>query len=50
MTTLNTAADKHNVTAKRSNAVARALLVRKLNLLLAMMGKALNVHAMVVMK
>lgn len=50
MTTLDTAADKHNVTAKRSNAVARALLARKVNRLLARMGQALNTASMVISK
>jgi hypothetical protein len=50
MTTLNTTADKHNVSAKRSNAIASALLVRKANLLLAKLGKALNVSSMVITK
>jgi len=47
MTTLNTAANKHNVTGKRSNAVGRALLVRRLNQLLAKMGQALNTGSLV---
>lgn len=50
MTTLNTAADKHNVTAKRSNAIARVLLARKVNRLLAKMGQALNISSMSVSK
>jgi hypothetical protein len=50
MTTLNTAADKHNVTVKRSNAIARALFIRKINRLLSMMGKALNTSSMVLNK
>ena len=47
MTTLNTAADKHNVTGKRSNAVGRALLIRRINHLLAKMGQALNTSSLV---
>lgn len=50
MTTLNTAAEKHHVTAKRSNALARVLLARKVNRLLAKMGQALNMSAMTVTK
>lgn len=50
MTTLNTAAEKHHVTAKRSNALARVLLMRKVNLLLAKMGQALNMSAMALTK
>jgi hypothetical protein len=50
MTTLNTTADKHSVSTKRSNAIARALLVRKVNRLLAMMGQALNTSSMVLSK
>ncbi|WP_240223370.1 hypothetical protein [Rheinheimera hassiensis] len=47
MTTLSTAADKHNVTGKRSNAVGRALLIRRINYLLAKMGQALNTSSLV---
>jgi hypothetical protein len=50
MTTLNTAADKHNVSTKRSNAVARALLARKVNRFLAKMGQALSISSLVVNK
>jgi hypothetical protein len=50
MTTLNPAADKHNVSVKRSNAIARALLARKLNHVLAKMGQALNISSMVISK
>ena len=50
MTTLNTAADKHTVTGKRSNAVGRALLIRRINYLLAKMGQALNMSAMALTK
>lgn len=47
MTTLNTAADKHNVTGKRSNAIGRALLIRRINHFLAQIGRALNTGSMV---
>lgn len=47
MTTLNTTAVKHNVTVNNSNTVGRALLVRKLNRLLAQMGRALNTASLV---
>ena len=50
MTTLNTATEKHHVTAKRSNALAWVLLARKVNRLLAKMGQTLNISAMVVTK
>ncbi|MEH8021367.1 MULTISPECIES: hypothetical protein [Rheinheimera] len=50
MTTLNTTADKHDVSAKGSNAVARALFIRKLNNWLTMMGRALNTSSMVISK
>lgn len=47
MTTLNTAANKHSVTAKRSNTVGRALLIRRINAVLAKMGQALNTSSLV---
>ncbi|MBZ9612070.1 hypothetical protein [Rheinheimera maricola] len=47
MTTLNTAAVKHNVTTKRSNAIGRALLIRKLNRLLANIGRAMHTSSLV---
>lgn len=50
MTTLNSAAEKHTVSAKRSNANARVLLTLKINRLLAKMGQALNIGAMTVSK
>ncbi len=50
MSTLNTAATKQNLTARRSNVIARALFVRKLNKLLSLMGRALNTAAMSVSK
>jgi hypothetical protein len=50
MTTLNTAANKHNVSVKRSNVVARALFARKVNRLLSKMGQALSTSTMVISK
>lgn len=47
MTTLNTAADKHNVTGKRSNAIGRALLIHRVNRWLVKMGQALNTSSLV---
>ncbi|WP_166835920.1 hypothetical protein [Rheinheimera pleomorphica] len=47
MTTLDTAADKHRVSATRSNAVARALLLRKLNRLLALFGRVMHSSSLV---
>lgn len=47
MNTLNTAVVKHPVNAKRSNALTRVLLTRKVNRFLSQIGQALNVSSMV---
>lgn len=50
MATLTSAAAKQNLIVKRSNAMARAMLTRKVNHLLARMGQALNTGAMAISK
>lgn len=50
MATLHTTADKTTVTTKRSANIGRALLVRKVNRFLSMIGKALNTGSLVINK
>lgn len=47
MTTINSAVNKQTISAKPDNSMRRALLIRRLNLLLAAMGRALNTSSMV---
>ena len=50
MATLHSTADKTTVTTKSSPNIGRALLVRKINRLLSMIGKTLNTASLVVSK
>ena len=47
MTTINSAVNKQTIAAKQGNSIRRALLIRRLNLLLASMGRVLNTSSMV---
>lgn len=50
MTTLNSAVNKQATVARRNSTIGRALLIRRLNRLLALMGQALNTAQMARMK
>ena len=47
MTTINSAVNKQPIVAKQDHSIHRALLIRRLNQMLAAMGRALNTSSMV---